>query len=305
MKNFIRFFLLILISSPVISLYAQITPEMIKVEGGTFQMGNPYTDAAKKGDADEKPVHSVTVSDFHIGTYEVTVKEYKEFINDKTFTEFKSLRTHALPATPDSAWLAEHPDTKDYWAGLGRKWWGWMDNYPMQNVTWYDAIAYCNWLSEAEGLDACYSYTVEDGVQCDFSSNGYRLPTEAEWEFAARGGNESEGYRFSGSDNVSEVAWYDENTFLKGPQNVGTKDANELGIYDMSGNVWEWCFDFWAYYSSGAKTDPVYETATGYKVIRGGAWHYIGNYATVTTRDGPKPSYTNYMYGFRLAKNAE
>jgi formylglycine-generating enzyme required for sulfatase activity len=304
MKNFIRLFFLVLIFSPLITLYAQTAPETVKVEGGTFQMGNPYAEATKKGDADEKPVHSVTLSSYYIGKYEVTVKEYKEFISDKTFTEFSSLRSHKLPSKPDSAWLAEHPDTKNYWALQSTTWWGWVDQYPMQHITWYDAIAYCNWLSEKLGLEKCYYVNDDFGVSCDFTKNGYRLPTEAEWEFAARGGTKSKGYRYSGSDNSADVAWYDDTSFLRGPQKIGTKSANELGIYDMSGNVWEWCYDYFGYYTSAAQTNPKYETSTGYRILRGGSWHYAGNYTTVTTRDGPEPGFTNFMYGFRIAKNA-
>jgi len=306
MKNFIRFFLIILIFSPINYLFAQTTPTMVKVDGGTFQMGNPYTDAAKKGDTDEKPVHTVTVSSFSIGKYEVTVKEYKEFVNDAGFTDLSSVHSHKLPNAPTTEWLDEHVDTKNYWQLQGQNWWGWIDNYPMQNVTWYDAIAYCNWLSSNEGLDECYYVNDEKGISCDMTKNGYRLPTEAEWEFAARGGSKSKGYRFSGSDVATEVAWYDDNTFLRGPQKVGTKTANELGIYDMSGNVWEWCTDYYTKsYSSSAQTNPLNTSPTNWRVIRGGGWHYMSVYATVTTRDGPEPSYTNYMYGFRLAKNVD
>jgi len=305
MRNYIKLFFLTLLLLPSVLLNAQTKPDLVLVEGGTFQMGNPFSDITKKGDKDEKPVHSVTVSSFKIAKYEVTVAEYEEFINDKSFSEFSGLRYHKLPAKPDSAWLAEHPDTKNYWQLQGSTWWGWVDQYPMQHVTWYDAIAYCNWLSEKSGLDACYYVNDNFGISCDFSKNGYRLPTEAEWEFAARGGNKSNGYRYSGSNSSYDVAWYDETSFLRGPQKVGTKSPNELGIYDMSGNVWEWCYDFFGYYSSSAQTDPIFETPTGYRVLRGGSWHYSGNYATITTRDGPEPGYTNYMYGFRLAQNAD
>jgi len=304
MKNLINLFFLMMLLIPF-ALHSQTKPDMVLVTSGSFSMGNPYTDAAKKGDADEKPVHNVKVGDFYIGKYEVTVKEYKEFIADASFTEFSSMRSHKMPLTPDTTWMSEHTDTKKYYETTMLKWWGWVDEYPMQNITWYDAVAYCNWLSSKTGLEKCYSLNDSKAIVCDFSKNGYRLPTEAEWEFAAIGGTSSKGYRFSGSNNSAEVGWYDETTFYKGPQKIGTKAKNELGIYDMTGNVWEWCYDYYSpyYYSNSAKENPINETSTGYKVIRGGAWHYRAEYATVFTRDGPEASYTNYMYGFRLAKN--
>ncbi len=306
MKNLIKLFFIIVLFIPFFT-YSQSDPAMILVKGGSFSMGNPYTDAAKKGDADEKPVHQVKVNDFYIGKYEVSVKEYKDFINDNTFTEFASLRSHKMPATPDTTWMSEHSDTKKHYESTLLKWWGWIDEFPMQYLTWYDAVAYCNWLSSKKGLNKCYTYNeTTKSVTCDFTQNGYRLPTESEWEFAAAGGTLTKGYRFSGSNNSADVVWYDETTSYKGPQKIGTKAANELGIYDMTGNVWEWCYDYYSpfYYNNSTKENPINETATGYKVIRGGAWHYRLEYATVYTRDGPEPSYTNYNYGFRLAKNA-
>ncbi len=288
-------------------VFGQIKPEMVFVKGGSFIMGNRYNDKLRKGDPDEYPAHEVKVRDFYIGKYEVTVKEYLEFLKDKSFNEFSQYRDHKLPPEPDSTWWQGHPETKRYYDARPEKWWGWKLNYPMFHVTWFDAVAYCNWLSEKEGLQKCY-YLDEDGtIRCDFSKNGYRLPTEAEWEYAARGGRKSKGYRFSGSDNYAEVGWVDETTMLTGPRPVGTKKPNELGIYDMTGNVWEWCYDFYSsyYYKNSPVDFPVNERNTGYRVIRGGSWHYRPEYATVTSRDGPEPGYTNYNYGFRLVRTAK
>ncbi len=286
--------------------YAQTEPEMVLVKGGTFMMGNPRTSGPYKGDPDEKPPHKVHVNSFYISKYEVTVKEYREFINDKSFKEFQAFREHKMPDPPDSTWFQGHPGVKAYYDQIGKKWWGWQDNHPMQHVTWYDAIAYCNWLSEKLGYEPCY-YEKDGGIYCDFSKNGFRLPTEAEWEYAARGGNKSHNYIFSGSNDYAQVGWVDETTFLTGPRPVGLKKPNELGIYDMTGNVWEWCYDWYSpmFYKNSPVDNPVNERPTGYRVIRGGGWHYQPAYATVTSRDGPKPSYTNYNYGFRLVRNAK
>ena len=299
--------LIIILSALTVYGFAQTKPEMVLVKGGTFKMGNPYSDKAREGNEDEHPVHTVKVSSFYISKYEITVKQFKEFLADKSYTEFERFGVkHKLPSPPDSTWWQGHPDAKRYWDLQVQKWWGWKDNYPMFHVTWYDAVAYCNWLSKKEGLQPCYSINADNGVDCDMSKNGYRLPTEAEWEYAARGGNKSQNYRFSGSNDYNEVAWVDDNTMMTGPRPVGTKKPNELGIYDMSGNVWEWCTDYYSpyfYSSATAKApNPVNNNITAYRSLRGGSWHYRVDLATVYSRDGPKPSYTNYNYGFRVVR---
>jgi formylglycine-generating enzyme required for sulfatase activity len=174
----------------------------------------------------------------------------------------------------------------------------------MHNITWFDAVEYCNWLSEKEGFQKVYTVNGND-VSWNLSANGYRLPTEAEWEYAARGGKLSKGYKFSGSNNIDEVAWYDGTTKFKGPAVVGTKKPNELGIFDMSGNVWEWCNDYFAsnYYAHSPKENPTGPGPNIYRVLRGGSWHYRDEYARIADRDGPNAAFTNYNYGFRIAKN--
>jgi len=331
-----------------IKVFAQIKPEMILVDGGTFQMGNPKTDPQRKDDDDEAPVHMVKLNSFYIGKYEVSVKEYKSYVEDNSGSKknasnssimgvFKSqvqqyLSTYKdktdedkdnyvsknkinailndsvkMPPPPDEKFWEDHPDTKIFYNMLIR-WWEWQDNYPMHCVTWYEAVAYCNWLSEKEGLEKCYSVNKDKGIDCDITKNGYRLPTEAEWEFAARGGTKSQNFIFSGSNSAAEVAWYDETTKEKAPQAMGSKKANELGIFDMSGNVWEWCSDYYfkTFYDDckkqGTISNPMAITSNSYRVLRGGGWYYRAEYATVTSRDGPEPYYTNYTYGFRLAR---
>ncbi|RLD75530.1 MAG: hypothetical protein DRJ10_15110 [Bacteroidetes bacterium] len=288
-------YLIVLFLSVGINSNAQTS--MILVEGGTYKMGRDASKDKTKAMEfnDELPRHEVKLNSFYIGKYEVTVKEYKTYV---------AAKGKKMPQQPSAKWFEGHPDTKIYYPLSKTQWWGWKDGHPMQNVSWYDAVEYCNWLSTKEGLQKCYKI---NGAQttCDFSKNGYRLPTEAEWEYAARGGQKSKGYIYAGSNNPSEVAWYDETTSLKSPFKVGTKKPNELGIYDMSGNVWEWCWDFYAgnYYSYSPKENPKGAAATIYRVTRGSSWHYRDALARVSDRDGPIPGFTSFNHGFRVVKN--
>jgi len=265
-------------------------PKMILVEGGEFIMGS------NSGVSEEKPAHKVTVSSFFIAETEVTVADYKKYVSATGAT---------MPSPPDKEWLNSHTHTKMLYASSGKGWWGWSPSFPMHHVNWYDAIGYCNWLSSKNGLTKCYKKNADGGWDLNRSANGYRLPTEAEWEFAARGGNKSAKTKYSGSNNISEVAWYDETSKLAGPKAVKSKKPNELGIYDMSGNVWEWCSDYYksSFYASSPSTDPFCSVSQPYRSLRGGSWHYRAELAKVTSRDGPKAAKTNYNYGFRLAKN--
>jgi formylglycine-generating enzyme required for sulfatase activity len=153
-------------------------------------------------------------------------------------------------------------------------------NYPITGVSWNDAKAYCEWLSQKTGKT-------------------YRLPTEAEWEYAARGGSKSVGYKYSGSNNIDEVAWYDGNSGSK-THPVGQKKANELGIYDMSGNVWEWCGDWYGSYSSSSQTNPIGAASGSNRVFRGGSWYFIAIYCRSANRDDSTPDTRNGSIGFRL-----
>jgi len=251
----------------------------VLVEGGTFTMGDTWGD----GKITEVPVHEVTLTyDFHIGKYETTFDEYDAFCEATGRSK------------PDDDW------------GWGR------GTRPVMNVSWWDAIAYCNWLSEKESLPKAYdsegNILDKDGrITTDPSKVvGYRLPTEAEWEYAARGGNKSKGYKYSGSDNVDEVAWYG-TIFLGRTQEVGKKAPNELGIYDLSGNVYEWCSDWYGDYSSSAQTNPYISTASPYgcyRVVRGGGWYSDASDTRVALRYGDSPTNADFNLGFRICRTA-
>jgi hypothetical protein len=167
------------------------------------------------------------------------------------------------------------------------------DSYPVTHVSWYNALKWCNAASEKEGLDPVYRvraavYRTGNSVpSVDESANGYRLPSEKEWEFAARGGVATNGYQYSGSNNVDEVAWYNNNSG-GAVHEVATKQPNELGLSDMSGNVWEWCFDAW-----GAN-----------RVFRGGGWYNVADYCRVAVRNRITATVAGGNGGFRVARGS-
>ncbi len=204
-------------------------------------------------------------------------------------------------------------------------------NGPVESVSWCEAIKYCNQRSRLEGLTPCYSlygstdpetwqewqqypgempvYMPYDGyIECDWSANGYRLPTEAEWEFAARGGNHSYSTDYSGSNTINNVAWYTSNSGSK-THTVGTNGSNELGIYDMSGNVYEWCWDAEGDYPGGDITDPhgpIIWSDSSFRALRGGGWNSYDEYCKVGFRNFYNAStlVKETSYGFRLCRNA-
>jgi formylglycine-generating enzyme required for sulfatase activity len=200
-----------------------VSNNMVRVEGGTFQMGS------NSGENNEKPVHAVTVKSFNMGKYEVTQKEWFDVMGT-------TIRQQQAAAGNSNLY------------GVG-------DNYRMYYVSWLEAVEYCNKRSQREGLTPAYGGS-GNNITCDWNANGYRLPTEAEWEYAAKGGNrDAMVYEYSGGNSVGAVAWYYGNSESR-MHPVGTKAPNSLGLYDMSGNVREWCWDWYGNYASGTQTDP-------------------------------------------------
>lgn len=241
-------------------------PEMIYVQGGTFEMGDHYNE----GNSDELPVHSVYLDSYYIGKYEVTQAEYEAVVGINP----------------------------SYNIG---------DNLPVESVNWYDAVTFCNLKSQQEGLTPCYNL---NDWSCDFSANGYRLPTEAEWEYAARGGvNWTDDYRFSGchvSYDLLNHAWYSSNSSSQ-PHPVGTKLPNQIGIYDMSGNVFERCNDWYDsnYYSSSSSSNPHGPSSGNYRIMRGGSWWSGIIRCRVAYRGYGNPDVGFSGGGFRLMRPVE
>ncbi|MHC6204671.1 formylglycine-generating enzyme family protein [Breznakiellaceae bacterium SP9] len=213
----------------------------------------------------EKPVHQVTISKpFYISKYAITQKE----------------------------WTAVMGSNPSNWKG---------DNLPVENVSWFEAVEYCNKRSQKEGLTPAYSGS-GDYITCNFNANGYRLPTEAEWEWAAKGGGK-DGlvYEYAGGNDVNSVGWYYANSGGR-THEVGTKAPNSLGIYDMSGNVWEWCWDWYGGYSSAAQTDPVGAASGSDRVYRGGSWYFSAAYLRSADRGYGAPTGRGNDVGFRVVR---
>jgi len=271
----------------------RLVPEgMVLIPAGTFQMG----DSLGEGDSDERPVHTVTVSAFYMDKYEVTKALWDDVY----------------------AWAIGHGYSFDC-AGGGK-----VANHPIHTVTWYDATKWCNARSEKEGrvpsycTDAALTAVYKTGraapyVRWDW---GYRLPTEAEWEYAARGG--LSGRRFPWGDTISHsqanyFSWpysYDISptrhyhpTYATGggpyTSPVGSFEANGYGLYDMAGNVWEWCWDWHDGYGSGSQTDPRGPAEGSNRVSRGGGWNYDAPQGRVTHRSDPRPDGGDDGHGFR------
>ena len=229
---------------------SNIEIEMVFVEGGTFQMGS------NSGNGDEEPVHSVTLSSFNIGKFEVTQAQWK-------------------------AVMGNNPSN---FSGC--------DNCPIEQVSWNDVQDFIRKLNAQTGKN-------------------YRLPTEAEWEYAARGGKQSRGYTYSGSNDLSSVAWHNSGTIVGGviyhsgnsggvTHTVGGKQANELGIYDMIGNVWEWCSDWYDKYNSYNQTNPTGASEGDYRVLRGGSWDLNADLCRSSIRNRSSPDGSSSVLGFRL-----
>ncbi|MDR3189205.1 MAG: formylglycine-generating enzyme family protein [Prevotellaceae bacterium] len=246
--------------APARSYPAELDIEMVRVEGGTFTMGCTAEQVNCK--TNELPLHSVAVSNFSIGKYPITQAQWNAVMAGTGKENY-------------FYWGGNAADTYTGSARCGNVLCD--DQRPMEYITWYEAVEFCNVLSGKLGLKPAYAIN-QTTVTLNSNYNGYRLPMEAEWEYAARGckgdggsgAATCENLLYSGSNDVNEVGWHIGNSSTTHP--VGQKKPNRLGIYDMSGNVWDWIYDWYDAYTNAAATNPKGPESGTYRVIRGGGW---------------------------------
>jgi formylglycine-generating enzyme required for sulfatase activity len=239
--------------------------EWVNVEGGTFQMGDTYG----VGRTNEYPVHDVTLSSFQISKYEVTNDQFAAFLNAYGSDTVKTGEFQGKEIIHANAYGVRKSGSE--WQAAR----GYSDN-PVIDVPWYGAAEFCLFY-------------------------GYRLPTEAEWEYAAKGGNKSQGYVYSGSDNPGDVAWYSANS--RGTRSVSTNQPNEIGIHNMSGNAWEWCQDKMGEYTADPAVDPQGPSEGNDRILRGGSCRTSVDLCRTSYRYQSSPINSNETFGFRCAKS--
>lgn len=289
--------LLLLICVDFVSPSDSLFPEMVPVKGGTFFAGDSL------GDSDERPLRRVALRDFYMAKTETTLAQFD------TFVKATGYRTDAEQGGGSYVWTALGWHQK---AGVdwrcdekgGRRPVG-SGNYPVMHVSWNDAAQYCNWLSEKAGFQTVYTF-FPDSVAADLTVDGYRLPTEAEWEYAAGGGKERKPYVFSGSHNLHEVAWYAGNA-RRGAHPAGQKKANALGLHDCSGNVWEWCHDWYApdYYAQSREAlNPSGPAQGALRAVRGGSWSNNPRHCRLSNRSSRFADARDCNLGFRVVRGS-
>ena len=278
----------------IIEILKKRTSAMVPISGGTFQMG--YND----GKSDEKPVTEVTISNFSMGKYPVTNKEYCLFLNSQGNQIEEGLPWMTLNGYNSDKYcgiiqISSRPEKYEIKKDFSDR--------PAVFVSWYGAIAYCNWLSEQECLTPCYGPKDRRGVPSDWiKRNGYRLPTEAEWEYACRAGSENRYYW--GDEMNDEYCWYKDNS-NDIYHIVGMKIANGFGLCDMSGNVWEWCNDLFSNYRNNPIENPVGPSEGIKRIIRGGSFCCEVNDCSSSSRSSSDPDKDEVYgdFGFRIVRN--
>jgi sulfatase modifying factor 1 len=303
-------------------------PDMVLIPAGEFQMGDTFND----GSSDERPVHAVYVGAFHMGRYPVTNQEYADALNwayaqtgQITVIGGVVYKYNSGTSYPYCNTTASDPQSGVTWNGSAFGAVSGRENHPMVIVSWYGGAAYANWRSAMNGRPLCYDLST---WACNFSTNGYRLPTEAEREKAARGGVAGHRFPWSDTDTIQHARanYYSSTSYaydtsptrgyhpdfddegFPGTSPVGYFAPNDYGLYDMAGNVWEWCNDRYSstYYTSSPYDNPKGPATGGARVLRGGCWPGYASTCRTADRNSYGSPATQYdFYGFRLALNAD
>jgi formylglycine-generating enzyme required for sulfatase activity len=274
----------------IIDLGGGITLELSSIPPGIFQMGSDHCTPL------EQPVRPVKISQaFYLGIHEVTQAQYRQIMS----------------TNPSFFAAAKNQEASDYANA---------DAHPVEQVSWFDCVRFCNLLSMNQKLTPCYMnksrgtiIADNDAVTCDWTANGYRLPTEAEWEYACRAGTTTRYYwgEAMSSRAIKQYAWYVDNALetawtkphapRPGTQPVGTKLPNAFGLFDMTGNVWEWCWDWYGGYDTRAQLDP--KGSRGFcRVARGGSWSSFSFLLPSAYRSGTEPNCRPIDQGFRILR---
>jgi formylglycine-generating enzyme len=241
--------------------------QLVEVSAGTFKMG----DLSSTGFESELPVRNITISKtFLMSKYEITQAQWKAMMTNNPST-YKS------------------------------------DNYPVYGISWIEAVYFCNYISEKLGFEKCYQI---DGVntKCDFSANGFRLPTEAEWEYAARAGTQTNYYNGDSESGLPQIAWYYSSVdSLEHPKTIGGKAPNAFGLYDITGNIAEFCWDWWSLeYNPSDTIDPKGASTGAGHILRGGAWITSASFCRTSFRNYYLGTFERDFYtGFRVVRNKQ
>ncbi|MCL2764840.1 MAG: formylglycine-generating enzyme family protein [Treponema sp.] len=282
--------ILIIMACFLVAGLAAQQSNMMRINGGTFTMGSPANEAGRDSGEIQR---QVTVSSFSIGKYPVTVDEYRRFVNATNYRTVAELIGGGIIIENGRPVQKADANWKNPYISQ-------TDHHPVVMISWLDAVLYCNWLSEQEGLIPAYTGDNNLNVTWNRNANGYRLPTEAEWEYACRAGTTT-AYNTGATITTNQANFSpfgaDKTT------SIGDYPANAWGLHDMHGNVYEWCWDWYGAYPSGAQTNPIGAVSGSLRVARGGSWNEVSQGLRSANRFHYHPLIAgSYFVGFRVVR---